>query len=208
MSGQALTQAMQPTQRSAMSSGMRGARRLKSRVAAVPGGMTLRASPRPPAAPGRRRRGGRRGRPCVELLDVGVMSSTAVARRGGLVVLLGLAGSLVSRGRSSSASSFSLAIRRSRAPRDGRSSRGRRSASRSSSSATTTSRWMWPPSSAAAVEPARRAVDRDRRAGHQVADREARPVRPQVLGARGHGRSVWLRTPTSSRRRRRRPAGR
>ena len=45
MSGQALTQAMQPTQRSSRNSGMRGARPLKSRVAAVPGGMTLRATP-------------------------------------------------------------------------------------------------------------------------------------------------------------------
>ena len=46
MSGQALTQAMQPTQASRMNSGMRGARPLKSRVAAVPGGMMLRATPR------------------------------------------------------------------------------------------------------------------------------------------------------------------
>jgi hypothetical protein len=46
VSGQVFTQLMQPTQRSAMNSGMRGARWLKSRVAAVPGGMMLRATPR------------------------------------------------------------------------------------------------------------------------------------------------------------------
>ena len=45
VSGQALTQLMQPTQASRTKSGMRGARWLKSRVAAVPGGMMLRASP-------------------------------------------------------------------------------------------------------------------------------------------------------------------
>ena len=45
VSGQALTQVMQPTHFSRRKSGMRGARWLKSRVAAVPGGMTLRATP-------------------------------------------------------------------------------------------------------------------------------------------------------------------
>ena len=45
VSGQALTQAMHPTQASNMNSGIRGASPLKSRVAAVPGGITLRATP-------------------------------------------------------------------------------------------------------------------------------------------------------------------
>ena len=45
VSGQALTQAMQPTHLSSRNSGMRGASRLKSRVAAVPGGMIERARP-------------------------------------------------------------------------------------------------------------------------------------------------------------------
>ena len=42
VSGQVWTQAMQPTQAAAMNLGMRGASELKSRVAAVPGGMMLR----------------------------------------------------------------------------------------------------------------------------------------------------------------------
>ena len=45
LSGQALTQAMQPTHMSISTSGIRGASRLKSRVADVPGGMMLRARP-------------------------------------------------------------------------------------------------------------------------------------------------------------------
>ena len=45
LSGQALTQAMHPTHLSRRNSGMRGASRLKSRVAEVPGGMMLRARP-------------------------------------------------------------------------------------------------------------------------------------------------------------------
>ena len=45
LSGQALTQAMQPTHCSISTSGIRGASRLKSRVADVPGGMMLRARP-------------------------------------------------------------------------------------------------------------------------------------------------------------------
>ena len=47
--GQVFTHDMQPTQRSAMNSGIWGARWLKSRVAAVPGGMMLRATA--PSAP-------------------------------------------------------------------------------------------------------------------------------------------------------------
>jgi hypothetical protein len=45
VSGQAATQAMQPTHLSSRKSGIRGASLLKSRVAAVPGGMIERASP-------------------------------------------------------------------------------------------------------------------------------------------------------------------
>ncbi len=45
VSGQALTQDMQPTQASRTNSGMRGASLLKSRTAAVPGGMIERATP-------------------------------------------------------------------------------------------------------------------------------------------------------------------
>ena len=45
VSGQVVTQLMQPTQRSGSKAGMRGARVEKSRTAAVPGGMTLRATP-------------------------------------------------------------------------------------------------------------------------------------------------------------------
>ena len=45
MSGQALTQAMHPTQASSRNSGICGASPLKSRVAAVPGGIMLRATP-------------------------------------------------------------------------------------------------------------------------------------------------------------------
>jgi hypothetical protein len=45
LSGHALTQVMQPTHASRTNSGIVGARPLKSRVAAVPGGMTLRATP-------------------------------------------------------------------------------------------------------------------------------------------------------------------
>ena len=45
VSGQALTHAMQPTHCSAMNSGMCAERLLKSRTAAVPGGMMLRATP-------------------------------------------------------------------------------------------------------------------------------------------------------------------
>ncbi len=46
VSGQALTQVMQPTQASRMTSGMSGASPLKSRTAAVAGGMMLRATAR------------------------------------------------------------------------------------------------------------------------------------------------------------------
>ncbi len=45
VSGQALTQDMQPTQASRTKSGIRGASLLKSRTAAVPGGMIERATP-------------------------------------------------------------------------------------------------------------------------------------------------------------------
>ncbi len=73
VSGQAVTQAMQPTHLSSRNSGMRGASRLKSRVAAVPGGMIERARP---ASAGQLEVGdaaavgGHDGPP--ELLDVGV----------------------------------------------------------------------------------------------------------------------------------------
>ena len=84
VSGQALTQAMQPTQRSAMNCGSRGASRLKSRVAAVPGrDDAARQRRRRRASSHRRRRAGRPARPTRRIpRRTRCMSNTGAATRG------------------------------------------------------------------------------------------------------------------------------
>ena len=209
MSGQALTQAMQPTHCSAMNCGMRGASRLKSRVAAVPGGMMLRARPdvgRPlrvgDAAPVRRH--DRR----AELLDVRRRCRTAAVRdrrarpRAAPSSVAGVLGQRRSSGtRRHRGSPLPMRAR----DEVGR-SRARRWAVAASSSSTTTSRWMWSRSILpAATSSGAERSDGDGRAASSGAGPRARASSPTATRSRARAaRSVWRRR-RRARRRRRRP---